>query len=213
MPTSHRYGSRTHIECLLRSHFPKLTDLSFAKWGPMGTQRAVQFLYVHPTIQRLVWSGEFGRSFRKDISEPFLPHLQYLKADSWTIPEAIIGGNHCPRYLSTLGCRVLSQRNSLPDLPRGSGRSVRRLTVVCSDVATLRSLADVFPSVTHLNVSGGLSFARDSGVWFHKAILASLEASKSYMDASLTHHRARPLVLSATRGVGWHDVQGFCAYA
>ncbi|KAI0064292.1 hypothetical protein BV25DRAFT_302708 [Artomyces pyxidatus] len=164
--------------------FPALRDLSIAGWSPLNGYHAVQFLHAHPTIHRLVWRGEFPHTIQDDLPEGFLPHLKHLKADSWTIPEALLGRQQGPRALETLDCRdrTRSDSETLPRISRGRVLSVRRLTVICTDVAALRGLATIFPSVTHLRVSGRLPVDRARGLLVHNAI--SSGASKSFLDTS-----------------------------
>ncbi|KAI0064264.1 hypothetical protein BV25DRAFT_1914482 [Artomyces pyxidatus] len=171
--------------------FLNLKELNIARWKPSLGHHLLHFLQAHPDIDRLAWYGAYP--FPPSVSLPrgILPALKHLTADTWAVVEAFLPGANNDTLsldglecISPLFCPIPSvEFDYVPHVAHGRGRTLRRLSTPSPDIVTLRGLADVFPSVTHLHVrDSGLSLRRKSGYLFRKHVLIPLGMSKRRLD-------------------------------
>ncbi|KAI0065768.1 hypothetical protein BV25DRAFT_1913209 [Artomyces pyxidatus] len=144
-----------YIESLVKCHFPALRELKWTGYFPHSPP-ALQFLAAHPTLERLSWM--FGYLHRTEVErENFLPNLRHICVTDWRLVAAVLrGAGDDAGALESVDCHgYLASK-----LAKGSGRSVRRLRIKCQDAEALQAIAATFPSVTHLNIQGGIRAGR-----------------------------------------------------
>jgi len=160
----HFVGYGTDIASLLdECRFPSLIELNLG-WGwTFDTYPYAQrFLEVHPTIENLTWSYAYNVTLR----EGSLPRLKHLSVSHLAFVRALSAARGPERLcLETLGDLFLFSSDLPTDLREIDGTTVRKLSIkFCDSLATLRSVAAFFPSVTHLSIHGNV-YIRPKSRW------------------------------------------------
>ncbi|KAI0064265.1 hypothetical protein BV25DRAFT_1990033 [Artomyces pyxidatus] len=150
-------------------HFPSLKELTLRQWTARNGRHIATFLRAHPTIERLVWHDTYPGEELIPLGQGTLPALRHLTTDFWGVVEVLLReARHRTLTLESLDCPLSSKGRAaaytvtphsypVPLVLPGRGKSVRKLSTRCKDLATLRGLAAVFPSLTHLYLRDGLS--------------------------------------------------------
>jgi hypothetical protein len=160
----HFVGYGTDIASLLdECRFPSLVELNLG-WGwTFDTYPYAQrFLEVHPTIENLTWAYAYNITLR----EGSLPRLKHLSVSHLSFVRALSAARGPEKLcLETLGDLFLFSTDLPTDLQEIDGTTVRKLSIkFCDSLATLRSVAAFFPSVTHLSIHGNV-YIRPKSRW------------------------------------------------
>jgi len=160
----HFVGYSTDIASILdECRFPSLVEVNLG-WGwTFNTYPYAQrFLEVHPTIENLTWSYAYNVT----LHEGSLPRLKHLSVSHLSFVRALSTAREPEMLcLETLGDLFLFSRDLPGDLKGIDGTTVRKLSIkFCDSLATLRSVAAFFPSVTHLSIHGNV-YIRPKSRW------------------------------------------------